>query len=220
VSSECYEGGLSGNRSEVLLGAIILAAGRSQRMGRSKLLLPWGGSSVLSHLVAQWQRVGARQIGIVHAAEDSLLCAELQRLHIVPENWIPNPEPARGMFSSIVCAARWTGWRGDLSHFAIVLGDQPHLRTETLHELVRLCSQNQDQVCQPSFHGRRVHPVIVPKNIFIELATTRVATLKEFLALLSIASFDSKDPGLELDLDDPNDYARALELRKLDGGSD
>jgi len=35
------------------VGVVILAAGRSARMGRPKLLLPWGGTSVLGHLLAQ-----------------------------------------------------------------------------------------------------------------------------------------------------------------------
>ena len=37
------------------LGVIILAAGASERMGRPKLLLPWGKSTVLAHLLAQWR---------------------------------------------------------------------------------------------------------------------------------------------------------------------
>ena len=41
------------------VGVVILAAGRSARMGRPKLLLPWGETSVLGHLIKQWQALGA-----------------------------------------------------------------------------------------------------------------------------------------------------------------
>src|SRR5438874_1514761 len=42
----------------IAAGVIILAAGRSRRMGRPKMLLPWGNTTVLGHLVAQWQALG------------------------------------------------------------------------------------------------------------------------------------------------------------------
>ncbi|HRY59690.1 MAG: NTP transferase domain-containing protein [Verrucomicrobia bacterium] len=41
------------------LGVVLLAAGRSARMGKPKLLLPWGDTSVLGHLIRQWQSLGA-----------------------------------------------------------------------------------------------------------------------------------------------------------------
>jgi molybdenum cofactor cytidylyltransferase len=46
-------------------GVILLAAGRSRRMGRAKLLLPWGEASVLGHLVSQWRSLGATQLAVV-----------------------------------------------------------------------------------------------------------------------------------------------------------
>src|ERR1051326_7538368 len=110
------------------LGVVILAAGRSSRMGRPKLLLPWGESSVLGHLLRVWHSLNARQIGIVCAAHDTGIGAELDRLCFPESQRIANPNPDRGMFSSIQCAAAWRGWEEPLTHWAVVLGDQPHLR--------------------------------------------------------------------------------------------
>src|SRR6266571_6187375 len=111
-------------------GALILAAGASSRMGQPKLLLPWGKTSVLGHLIAQWQQ--EHQIVVVHAAGDQAIGAALDRLSFPEANRIMNPQPERGMLSSIQCAAAWAGWNRGLTHWAIVLGDQPHLRRETL----------------------------------------------------------------------------------------
>src|SRR5437016_1251765 len=119
-----------GAPKEFCLGSVILAAGRSARMGRPKLLLPWGKTSVLGHLFEQWQRLGTYQIAIVCAAGDSIIQAELDRLKFPAENRIINEAPQRGMFSSIQCAARWRGWKSELTHWAIALGDQPHVRPE------------------------------------------------------------------------------------------
>ncbi|HOW79579.1 MAG TPA: NTP transferase domain-containing protein, partial [Verrucomicrobiota bacterium] len=73
------------------LGVVLLAAGRSARMGKPKLLLPWGGTSVLGHLIRQWQSLGAAQLSVVCAAGDSALAAELDRLGFPAENRILNP---------------------------------------------------------------------------------------------------------------------------------
>src|SRR5438105_331727 len=116
---------------KVSLGVIILAAGRSSRMGRPKLLLPWGNTSVLGHLLNCWTQLPATQIAVICAPSDDAIQAELNRLAFPLERRVFNPEPERGMFSSIQCAARWAGWKTTLTHWTIVLGDQPHLLSGT-----------------------------------------------------------------------------------------
>jgi CTP:molybdopterin cytidylyltransferase MocA len=49
-------------------------------MGKPKLLLPWRGTTVIGHLLSQWQELGAAQIAIVLRVNDSTLKAELDRL--------------------------------------------------------------------------------------------------------------------------------------------
>src|ERR1039457_300895 len=135
------------------VAAVILGAGRSARMGQPKLLLPWGGTTVLGHLIEQWQALGAKQIAVVCAPGDLAVRTELDRLGLPEANRIYNPAPARGMFSSIQCAARWPGWQEGLTHWAIVLGDQPHLKLQTLQRVVDLSAARPDLVCQPARHG-------------------------------------------------------------------
>ena len=193
------------------LTVVILAAGASSRMGRHKLLLPWGQTSVLGHLVAQWRDVGVAQIGVVCATGDGRLNDELDRIGFPPSLRIVNPESARGMFSSIQCAARWPGWNAELTHYAITLGDQPHLKLETLHSLADFTAANPGFICQPSHKERARHPVVLPKKHFLELASSSHATLKEFLAdHRGIARLvELPDPGLEVDIDTPVDYEAA-----------
>ena len=193
------------------LGVVVLAAGRSERMGQPKLLLPWGETTVLGHLLHQWQKLGAEQVAVVTASDDRPLSEELDRLNVAPANRIVNPQPERGMFSSIQCAARWTRWHAGLSHWAIVLGDQPHLRSSTLQAVLDLAGEP-GKVCQPTFQGRGCHPVVLPKSIFTYLADSKANTLKEFLSQFSSAVCEVNDPGLALDIDYPEDYQRALEL--------
>ena len=103
---------------------------------------------MLGHLIEQWRKVGTEQIGVVCADGDSGIQAELERLGVGGESRIVNPRPERGMFSSIQCAARWEGWKAGLTHWAIVLGDQPHLSLETLSTIIDFSAANPDRVCQ------------------------------------------------------------------------
>jgi molybdenum cofactor cytidylyltransferase len=181
-------------------------------MGRPKMLLPWGNTSVLGHLIAQWRALGARQIAVVLAADDAGVESELDRLGFDTANRISNPTPEAGMSSSIQCAARWNGWHATLTHWAIVLGDQPHLRSETLAALLAFAAAHPEQVCQPLRHGHGRHPVLLPKPIFNLLASSRDASLKDFLRPLTVARCELDDPGLDLDIDRPEDYEKARRL--------
>ncbi len=196
------------------LGVVILGAGASSRMGRPKLLLPWGGTTVIGQLISQWRKLGAGQIAVVRRSDDAALVEELQRLNFTAANCIENPQPERGMFSSIVCAANWSGWRPEVSHWAIVLGDQPHLRTETLRQLLEFSAQNPGAICQPAFGGHEKHPVILPRRVFAGLKNSGAATLKDFLKLAPPPRVQCvvNDSGLTLDLDTPEDYKRLTSL--------
>ena len=196
------------------VGVVILAAGRSARMGRPKLLLPWNKTSVLGHLIAQWRALGARQIAVVCAPGNRAIQAELDRLGFPSKNRIHNPTPERGMFSSIQCAARWLGWQAALTHWAIVLGDQPHLQRRTLQRVLDCSAAQPAKVCQPARRGHGRHPVLLPKTAFRQLAASTAATLKGFLAARSrqVRFCEVDDPGLELDIDRPEDYEEARKL--------
>jgi molybdenum cofactor cytidylyltransferase len=196
-------------------GVVILAAGRSWRMGQPKLLLPWGKSSILGHLIQQWDELSAKQIAVVCSRDDIGINGELNRLNFPQHLRVVNADPGRGMFSSIQCAAAWQGWQSVLTHWVIVLGDQPHLRLETLQSIIDFSAANPGKVCQPRKDGHRYHPVVLPKKAFEELHRSTAANLKEFLASCETAYCEMNDAGLELDIDRPEDYQKARSLANL-----
>lgn len=191
---------------------ILLAAGASSRMGRPKLLLPWGDTTVIGHLVQTWRHLGSRQTAVVIRPDDEPLIEELDRLGVREGNRIKNPDAARGMFSSIRCAAQWTGWQPDIASFVISLGDQPQVPTPVLHALLEFHWQHPGRLCQPSYRGRRRHPVVLPRAEWARLGTTSAATLKDFLDALPVLECPINDARLALDLDTPEDYKRLIVL--------
>lgn len=178
------------------------------------MLLPWGKTSVLGHLITQWRNAGAAQIAVVLPPENEGLRHELDRLDFPKENRIINPAPELGMFSSIQCAAQSPGWVETLTHFVIVLGDQPHLQGTTLNALLDLAARHPQQICQLSRHGRPRHPVLLPGVDFQRLGQSTHESLKQFLqsAPADLMFEESDDAGLDLDLDTPADYQKALGL--------
>jgi len=197
------------------LGATILAAGRSVRMGRPKMLLPWGETSILGHLIKQWELAEASPVMVVHAAYDQTVLAELDRLAFPAQQRVENPKPDRGMFSSVLCAAESIARFPILTHYAFVLGDQPHLQIETLVNLIEFARQHPDQVCQPIRENKYRHPVVLPRSAIVALSRSKAANLKEFLLAYEVAGFPCNDPGFGLDIDRPEDYEKALALAGL-----
>ncbi len=202
---------MSLEKNQPSLGVIILGAGVSSRMERPKLLLPWGDTSVIGHMIGQWRALDATQIVIVCRPGDEALRVELDHLGFPRPDRIENPQPERGMFSSIRCAPNWTGWKRELTAWAIALGDQPHLRRETLRTVLNFQAVHPTSVCQPEFGGHARHPVLLPRQAFNELRLSQAETLKDFLKQTScrLVRCPVEDPGLSLDLDTPEDYRRA-----------
>ncbi len=163
------------------LGVIILAAGRSTRMGRPKMLLPWNRSTILGHLLATWSTLPVVQCAVVCALDDRLMSQELDRLDFPKDQRILNPEPELEMRHSIRYAVRWDGWNPSLTHWVIVLGDQPHLSVEMLTRLLEQAEAQPRFIWQPRFNGKAGHPVILPKLSFQQLGSDQDTTLKEFL---------------------------------------
>jgi len=198
------------NEAPFAFGVVILAAGASTRMGTCKLLLPWDGKTVLTHLLDQWRIAGAAQIAPVIDPSNQPLRKALAHAGFSPSDWIENKSPQLGMFSSLQEASRWTGWLSTLTHWIISLGDQPHIETSTLCVLLNAARENPTRICQPALNGETAHPIILPGSNFRELAQNDIPDLRTYIRTrealrLRVAV---EDAGVSRDLDTPEDYAR------------
>jgi CTP:molybdopterin cytidylyltransferase MocA len=146
------------------------------------------------------------------ARHDGALHGELDRRKHPKEHRIDNSEADRGMFTSIRLAAGWVGWVPSLTHWAVVLGDQPHLALATLSALIE-AAMKCNHICQPAYRGHAHHPVILPRNDFLALSTTPHQTLKEVLLsrASSVRLVEVADPAVEFDIDTPEDYRGVFE---------
>ena len=198
------------NEAPFAFGVVILAAGASTRMGTCKVLLPWGEKTILTHLLNQWRSSGAAQIAPVIDPSNQPLRTALAHAGFSPTDWIENPSPQLGMFSSLQEASRWTGWLSTLTHWIISLGDQPHIETSTLCVLLNAARENPTRICQPALNGETAHPIILPGSNFRELAQNDVPDLRTYIRRQEPFRLrvPVEDAGVSGDLDTPEDYRR------------
>jgi len=198
------------NEAPFAFGVVILAAGASTRMGTCKLLLPWDGKTVLTHLLDQWHIAGAAQIAPVIDPSNQPLRKALAHAGFSPSDWIENRAPQLGMFSSLQEASRWTGWLSTLTHWIVSLGDQPHIETSTLCVLLNAARENPTRICQPALNGETAHPIILPGSNFRELAQNDIPDLRTYIRTREAFRLrvPVEDAGVSGDLDTPEDYRR------------
>ena len=190
---------------------MILAAGKSTRMGRPKLLLPWNESTIIGHLIALYQTINFVQLAIVCYKDDYTLIEELDRLRFPSDARIFNPESTPDMFSSVVCGIRWKGWRENITHFAIVLGDQPQVKASTIRSLMDFARDHPRNICQPRAGERNGHPVILPRTLTPEVSSGRYLHLKDVINVNSglVRTLQTEDLGVNDDIDTPAEYLEA-----------
>ena len=141
--------------------AIVLAAGRSARMGEFKPLLPFGDSSVVGHVVAQLRNAGISQIFAVigHRADD--MRAALAPLGVTT---LLNPDVDRGMFESVRIGIAALPARIDACMLWPV--DVPLVRAATLDRLLDAAADKTALSVHPTFAGKRGHPLILARPLF------------------------------------------------------
>ena len=153
------------------LCGVILAAGQSSRMGRSKALLPWGEGTFLSSAIQALSPFS--DLVIVVAGENA---EELRRtVDSMGAFLVVNPEPERGQFSSLQVGLQDVLNRGrDSAILTLVDRPAPELATISyLHDqFLRRINENAWAVV-PSFQGKHGHPVFLTRELIGAFLTLR-----------------------------------------------
>jgi molybdenum cofactor cytidylyltransferase len=151
-----------------MIGAVILAAGQSRRMGRQKLLLPVPADGTpLVRRVAQVALASTvdRVVVVVDPAQPPVADA----LAGLPVELVANPDAPSGMGSSLRAAARRLLGTA-ISAAVFLLGDQPGITKEAIDALVGAHRKDGVMLAQASYEGGWGHPVLFARAYFAELA--------------------------------------------------
>jgi molybdenum cofactor cytidylyltransferase len=152
----------------MILSIIILAGGRSKRMGTMKQLLPWGKKTILQHVVDTAAGVEPAEIIVVlgHNAD------EISRvLSGKPVKIVVNTEFSKGMSSSLQTALRHISPESDT--YIFMLGDQPLVTVETLKLLLLSHQTSNLGITVPVYQGVKGRPVVIDSKYREELMTLK-----------------------------------------------
>ena len=192
--------------------AIVLAAGLSSRMGVQKLLLPFGGKTVISHIVDQ---LLASTVGEVHAVvghQAERISAELSGRAVSIVN---NPNYTSGMLSSVRCGLR--NLPEKCRAVMVVLGDQPSITTGLIDQMLQSFAATEKNILVPLYKGKRGHPILFSSHYRDEILTQYGDVgLRGLLHGHSEDTFELavSTASVLCDMDCPEDYRREIGLNK------
>ncbi len=190
--------------------AIILAAGKSQRMGQPKMLLPWVDTTVLGQVALTVSRAGISDIIIVTGGDRELVDAEVSRLaEELPVRAVYNLSFEKGgMMSSIQTGLAVIP--PECKAVLIGLGDQPQIEEKTLRDILAIYEKTGAGIIVPSHENRRGHPVLMDAIYRPELLNLDPqSSLRDFLnAHHEEISYVKAGASVLQDLDTPQDYQR------------
>ncbi len=192
--------------------AVIPAAGASRRMGRAKLLLPLGATTLVGATVGALVAGGATPVCLVVRPEDGPLHRWAAERGL---RWAENPAPDRGMLSSILAGIEALGGAARLAEagepLLVCPADLPGLAASTVAAVAERLRAGAT-LAVPVHAGRRGHPLGIAAARLPELPGLDPAVgLHQLLARHpdEVAAVPVDDPGCVGDVDTPADYERA-----------
>lgn len=191
--------------------AIVLAAGRSTRMGRAKQLLPWEDTTLLAAVVRRLRQTDLADIVVVTGADREAVEASLAGESAADPRvrCVFNPDYAAGeMALSLQAGLRALPM--DRHAALAVLGDQPQLEPRIVAAVLQRWRETLAAVVAPFFNGQRGHPLLFDRAVWPRLmslpadANPRAAVQ----AMGAVERVDVDTASVLNDIDTPQDYAR------------
>jgi molybdenum cofactor cytidylyltransferase len=188
-----------------MISAIVLAAGKSERMGRPKALLEFRGRTFLENILDTISRSSIEHTSIVVGHHRREIVNAVQSDSIVF-----NPDYEQGMVTSLQ-----TGIRAlppeSIGAF-LFLVDHPVVDVETIEAMIPRAAPS--RIVQPTFEGRRGHPVFLGIDVLQEilgLPSSQGADVVVRREPDRIIEIPVNAPGVLIDVDTPEEYEK---LRK------
>ncbi len=139
-----------------MVWAIILGAGESKRMGKPKLLLPFGDKTIIEHIVDNIEQSKADKILVVLGSHREEILSKIGDRRV---ETVTNYRYREGMLSSIQ-----TGFEAlpqDASAALVCLGDQPFISFSVFDDLIEAYGRTKKGIVLPVYEKRRGHPILI-----------------------------------------------------------
>ena len=187
-----------------MIWTIILAAGESRRMGRPKLLLPFGERTMIETVVNNAVQSKADEVLVILGSNAEKIAERIEDYSVKTS---VNPDFRQGMLSSI----QW-GFESlpeDTRAVLVMLGDQPMIPSSVINRVIDAYEQTEKSIVLPVYNKRSGHPILVDMKYREE-----VKQLSPDIGLRALVHNHTDDilevevdaPGILKDIDTAEDY--------------
>jgi molybdenum cofactor cytidylyltransferase len=173
-------------------GAVVLAAGESKRMGKQKLLLPWGEKTMIEEVIGHLLESKVHEILVVLGADSPRVEKKIKPL---PVKTTVNPYYKKGMLSSVQWGFKKT--EKDVQGVLVCLGDQPLIPFSVIDRILDSYEESKKGIIIPVYKKKRGHPVLIDAQYRKE-----VETLDSNIGLRALMRRHPQDI-FEVDVDTP-----------------
>jgi len=198
------------------IAALVLAAGRSERMRYPKTLLIFGKETVVDRVIRVCREGGCDPVMVLLGAEEARI---RENASLAGATIVSHPDFARGRTSTIHAGLR--ALPGEAEAFLLFPVDHALVESTTVAALIAAREETRKPIVIPTSAGRRGHPILCDRAIAEELlalepdAPAREVVKRDPARVLEL---EVEDAEILRDLDAPADYHAALEVYSARGG--
>lgn len=195
----------------MIISGVLLAAGESRRMGKNKLLLPYGDHTVIEESVFQLGRSEIDEFIVITGFERDEVGKKIGRGYGGTTKMVNNENYRSGRSSSIRCAISNLDEKSAAVLFMVA--DKPSVKTDLIDRAITEFKQKSPSILYVRTPNGRGHPVIFSRRIFGDLLDLEGEpagdTIFEKYRDSAIEIYDKNE---QIDIDTPEDYRRIIEL--------
>ena len=204
-----------------VIPAIVLAAGRSSRMGRAKATLPAGGGhTFLTRIVQTFLDAGVDDVIVVVGHDAEAIASRFSRSGL-PARFVVNRDYDRGQLSSLLAGLDVLD-RPGVAAVLLTLVDVPLVSAATVRAVIEAYRRTRAPIVRPTSGDRHGHPLLIDRSLFDALrAADPAAGAKPVVRAHASAAGDVAidDEGAFTDVDTEEDYRKTITAR-MSGGED
>jgi CTP:molybdopterin cytidylyltransferase MocA len=184
--------------------AIILGAGESSRMGKPKLLLPFGDRTMIGTVISNVLASSVEKVIVVLGSNYE---SHREVIKDYPVEIVNNKRYREGMLSSVKCGLKAVSNAADA--VMVLLGDQPMIQAGEMDQLIESYIDSEKEIAIATHEKKRGHPILFGKKFVSELSGyPREASLRDLLQNhpSEILEMKTGNEGILRDIDTENDY--------------
>jgi molybdenum cofactor cytidylyltransferase len=202
-----------------VIPAVVLAAGRSSRMGRAKATLPLrGGDTFLSRIVRTFTEAGVDDVIVVVGHEAAAIIESFEGTEMTAR-FVVNRDYDRGQLSSLNAGLAVVD-RPGVAAALVTLVDVPLVAAATVRAVVTRYRESGARIVRPTAGARHGHPVLIDRSLFdLFRAADPAAGAKTIIRAHATAAGDLPidDEGAFVDIDTAADYEKLTSDRSIGG---